>query len=562
MTFRPPGMRFAPQTRLALVLLSLAAIAGLSAAHAQTAAPESPEGVKGNQASENSYLPPLARDKFDPVRFMNAFASHYYLHPENPSAPQFVFFPPIPPPLESEIPVLAPYDPGPPAPAELEAFVGETFYSLFGARLASGDLPRPLRERIVAYRLAKVGLQEALRAQILGLKDADPDVRRKQLEAFANQQAPRILELEATADQLRADLRPVRVLGLQVDGADPGGRLSRKIHLVRDTPADAAGLASEAEAIKGAAFFQEGLPLPQRRLLLEAAAELQSKINPGFGTTGVAPGMGIIFFSPEASRIPIPGEPQEPLKGIVSEYLASKDALKAELRDALAATDNAPTDTRKETLAQMSSAQAPRVSRVEALAEEIRRGLAAVTNPQGPPALAPIPPELASRISDYRRHKVELLKTLRALLVAPSPRGEAAHNPNTEQSDAGAGTLAWMHDGSTRTEIQTNELRVSVAEFDHRQNELIAALNTEEAGIRASLADYVRSAGGPLDSKSVNDLLRDFEAARQRQELWGRYRDYQAAVLLPGLSPGQRRILFDAAIEQLALPLPAGERTN
>ncbi len=128
MTFRLSGTRFASQTRLALVLLSLAAIAGLSAAHAQTAAPESPEGVNGNHASGNSYFPPLARDKFDPVQFMNAFASHYYLHPENPSVPQFVFFPPVPPPLESEIPVLAPYDPGPPAPAELEAFVGDTFY--------------------------------------------------------------------------------------------------------------------------------------------------------------------------------------------------------------------------------------------------------------------------------------------------------------------------------------------------------------------------------------------------------------------------------------------------
>jgi hypothetical protein len=562
MTFRPSGTRFAPQPRLALILLSLAAIAGLSMSHAQTAAPESAEGVNGNQGSENSNLPKLARDRFDPVRFMNAFASHYYLHPENPSVPQFVFFPPVPPPLESEIPVLAPYDTGPPAPPELEAFVGETFYPLFGARLALEDLPRPLRERIVAYRLAKIGLQEALRAQILGLMDVDPNVRGKQLVAFANQQAPKILELEATAEQLRADLRPVHVLGLQVEGIEPGGHLSRKVHPVRETPADAAGLARESEAITGAAFFQEGLPLPQRRLLLEAAAELQAKINPGFGTTGIAPGMRIIFFSPEASRIPIPGDLQEPLKGTVSEYLASKDALKAELRDALAATDSAPADARKETLAQLSSAQESRIARVEALAEEIRLGLAAVPNPQGPPALAPIPPELASRISDYRRHKVELLRTLRALLVAPSPRGEAAHNPKTEQADAGAGTLAWMHDGSTRTEIETNELRVSVAEFDHRQNELIAALNTEEAGIRTSLAEYVRSAGGLLDSKSVNDLLRDFEAARQRQELLDRYRDYQAAVLLPGLSPAQRRILFDAAIEQLALPLPAGERTN
>jgi hypothetical protein len=28
---------------------------------------------------------------------------------------------------------------------------------------------------------------------------------------------------------------------------------------------------------------------------------------------------------------------------------------------------------------------------------------------------------------------------------------------------------------------------------------------------------------------------------------------------MPGLSPEQRRLLFDAAVEKLALPLPGGE---
>ena len=557
-----PGMRTYPRPCLRLVLASFAGLACFPSSQAQTGSWEPVRDGTAPQVSENSYLQMPPRDKFDPVRFMNAFASHYYLHPENPAAPQYVFFPPVPPPLLSEIPVLAPYDPGPPAPGELEAFVGETFYSLFGSRLASGDLPKPLRERIVAYRLAKVGLQEALRAKILALKDADPEARGKQLAAFASQQQPGILELEANAEQLYSDLRPARVLGLQVEGGDPGGRLSRMVHPVRDAPTDAAGLARETEAIRAAAFFQEGLPLPQRRLLLEAAAELESKINPTSASTRLAPGTSLVFFSPETSRISIPEDLQDPLKRMVGEYLASKDALKAELRDALAATDNAPEDTRKGSMAQLALAQAPRIARVEAQAEEIRLGLAAVPNPQGPPALMQIPPELASRISDYRRHKLELLKTLRALLVAPSPRADTARSPKGEQADAGATALAWMHDGSTRTEIQSNELTVSVAEFDHRQNELIAALNAEEEGIRESLAEYVRSSGGRVDSKSVNDLLRDFENARLRQELWDRYRDYQAAVLLPGLSTGQRSILFDAAVEQLALPLPAGERTN
>ena len=45
-----------------------------------------------------------------------------------------------------------------------------------------------------------------------------------------------------------------------------------------------------------------------------------------------------------------------------------------------------------------------------------------------------------------------------------------------------------------------------------------------------------------------------------KQETWQNYGEYQTAVFQPGLSPEQRRLLFDAAIEKLSLPLPGGER--
>jgi hypothetical protein len=37
------------------------------------------------------------------------------------------------------------------------------------------------------------------------------------------------------------------------------------------------------------------------------------------------------------------------------------------------------------------------------------------------------------------------------------------------------------------------------------------------------------------------------------------YRDYRVALFQPGLSPEQRRLLFDGVMEQLELPLPRGE---
>jgi hypothetical protein len=559
MTVFTSGSRALHRRNLALALAVLAAVQRPPSAQAQNAQ---------SDPAANSGAVPIGTDtaipgKFDPVRFMNAFTSHYYLHPESPVQVQFVFFPPIPPPLESEIPVLAPFDTGPAAPTELEAFVGDIFYSPLGARIASGDLSKPLRERIVAYRYSKVALQDEIRAQIAALAGADPEAREKQLRSLAFQQAPRISALEAAAEEIRSDLRPPHPFGLQLDSTDTNERLGRRVHSVRETPADTAGLSQEFQALCGAAFYQEGLILVQRRLLFEAAIELKAGVNSIAGSTPEAPGMRLLYFSPETSRIMVPANLPPALEEKLAEYLALKDALKTGLRDALGETDGASGDARRDAMVKLAAAQAARIARTEALAEEIRGGLAALPNPPGPPAQPTLPPELASRVSDYRRHKLELLKTLRSMLAAPFPRGDAnGASGKAAPVDTSMGTLAWMHDGSTTTEIRTNELKVSVADFDHRQNELIAELNKEEAGIRESLAAYVRSVGGPPDRKSVNDLLKDFEDARQRQEIWDRYRDYQAAVLLPGLSAGQRRLIFDAAIERLSLPLPAGERTN
>ena len=86
-----------------------------------------------------------------------------------------------------------------------------------------------------------------------------------------------------------------------------------------------------------------------------------------------------------------------------------------------------------------------------------------------------------------------------------------------------------VHNGSSTTEIRPSNLTVSVADFDHLQNDLITALNKEEAGIRESLAEYARTTKAPTDRKSINDLLKDFEEARQEQEVWDRYKDLQTA---------------------------------
>jgi hypothetical protein len=536
---------------LAVCLLGPSAGAQRLTTNVQTATP----------SNSDTDLPYWASDRFDRLRFMSDFTSHFVLAHDPRDVHAFAFFPPAPPPLESEIPVLAPLDPGPPADPELSGFVGEIFYPFLGVRLAYGELSKAERTQILAYRDAKVAQQRELRLRILALKDADPGTRQAQLAALAAQQSPRIAGLEAMAEKIRSDLRQIRVLGVPVEFTDLNEKPDWRARAADDTPSDPAGIRLEADALRGVAFYQEGLSPDQRYLLFESSIDLESRVREQ--STGAEPGARLLYFYPETSRIRIPPGLPEALEAKIGEFVSAKSALMAGLREALRSSQELTSGTRTDVMASLAAAQAPRFAQLEAIAEEIRRGLDSLPNAPGPPSATSLPPDLTARIAAYRAHKVDLLRKLRSMLAAPTPTARA-DNPSQgpAPADPVASALAWMHDGSSRTEIQSTELRVTVGEFDRMQSELISALASEESGIREALAEYVRSTNGPTDRKSINDLLRDFENARQQQEIWDRYRDYQAAVLMPGLSAGQRRLLFDAGIEQLGLPLPAGEKIN
>jgi hypothetical protein len=536
-----------------LARLALAMIASLLAAALPQVSTAQDTGYLSTVPNGNPELPFGARDRFDRVRFMDGFSSHFIIsHDPGPQHP-LVFLPPVPPILESDIPVLAPFDSGPPAPAELSAFVGELFYPFLGARLAGDELPRESRAQILAYRDAKVSLQDEMRARVLALKEASPEGRAEQLAALASRQAPRIAQLEATAEKIRADLRKARVF----QTTDLNDKPVWHLRPLGDMPTDPAAELAESVAIRGDAFYQNGLSAAQRRLLLEAAIELDVRAKGE--RPDAAPGTSVLYFSPETSRIRIPVDLPEPLGREVSDYQAVKRALMGELREALRLSEDRTIDSREDAMEKLAAEEAPRIAELDNMAEVIRRGLAALPNPTGPPSSAALPQALVDRITAYRAHKVELLRKLRSMLTAPTPIPNDGRVPKGPAPDPTEGALAWMHDGASKTEIQSTELRVSVEEFDRLQNQLIEELNKEENGIREELAAYARTNNGPTDRKSINDLLRDFERARQQQEIWDRYRDYQTAVLMPGLSAGQRQLLFDGGIEALALPLPDGE---
>jgi len=540
-------------------LAAAAAAFGLVCGSARAQSPEASAFADPNSPfnEPNPTLDWSARDRFDRSRFMEAFSTHFILSKAPEKLPQFRFFPPTPPLLESELPVIAPQDPGIPAPDPMSGFVAETFYSALASRLEADDLPREMRRRILAYHDRKLALTGELRSRITALKDADRAEKARQLGLLASSEAGPIAQLEQDAEKLREDLRERNVFGLPTEyGATPLPD-RHKVRSVAETPSDADSLLNEAYSIMDAAFLGEGLSPGQRKLLFEAAIELRDKALP----SGPAqPGTRILSFSPATARIRIPLGLGEAMEAKIQAYVSAKDALKRELRDALHAAAQTDDAAAAASMATLAADQAARITRVQEMAEEIREGLALLPNPPGPPGPRSLPPELASRISEYRAHKVRLLKSLRAMLAAPTPTVLPPEDRPTE--DPGSSALAWMHDGTTTSGLHPATLAVSPSDFDRVQTDMIAELNKEQADIRESLAAYMRAENGPSDRRSINDLLRDFEEARSREEIWDKYRDYQTAVLMPGLSAGQRQLLFDTAIGELGLPLPTGERTH
>ncbi len=507
------------------IALWLAVALGAPLRAADAASPPAP-AARG-QNSEPSEAP----GPFDLIRFNNESSSHYYYPQAERLRPAYYFFPPNPPPLGTPVRPALPAPTGISAPPELTAYVNEPFYPLLAARLAADDLPRRLQTTLTEFRAAKVALQNELRARLARLKDAEPAARQQELASLAASQAPRLAELEATTAQLRADLLPSGALF----GGHDGWNEARRWHLApaRTDETATETLPMEFEVMRAAAYYQDGLSPAQRRLVRETAMELQNEIHQS-GEPAPPQSTGIwIFFSPEMARIRVPADLPAAVASRIAAFVAEKSRLKEELRDALRQYDAAGADVRTRALRQLAVQQAPRIAALDELAENIRRDLAGGPNLAGPPTPPPLPAELAGRISTYRSHKLELLKTLRAVLMEPP--------------------------ATARPRVEAISMQEQVAAINREHAAQFAQLKAENEAIRDALTAYVRRGHGAADRKSIDDLLEEFENARQAQEVWDRYRDYQLAVLLPGLSPEQRRLLFDAAVEGLALPLPPGE---
>lgn len=478
-----------------------------------------------------------------------------------------IFFPPIPPQLGASINPLGESQGRYPAPVELAPYVGEPFYAPLSTRLSKHSVRSKIQLRLDAYRTARLALLTELRTKLEALQNADSFTRERELTAFAKVQTPRVAAVEMQAEEIRADLIAG---GFFEDSADWDDQ--RDWHLGISgfrTPTQA--MLAQYQVMRAAVFYVSGLSPAQRRLLREVAMELAEVAGQLIeaGENGPPPKASadsnpLFFFSPETSRIRLPTELSPDLARKISDYEREKSALKNELRLKVYAEDRASFDfLRTRAFSALDDEQAPRLAALESLAEEIRRGLAQIPGYAQPPPLPRVPPAVIAELTTLVRSKrtaqqsaVVLVREIKSVISVS--RVDATRGPE------GRAKLSVMVNPPDRTEAKLKPVREMVAHYNEENAVRIAGMEKDKAAIHDQLARFVGTRDPAEDSvdteKAVKDLMDDAYSAIERREEWLQYRDYRAAVLEPGLSPEQRRLLYSAGLESLDLPLPGADR--
>jgi cytochrome c556 len=181
----------------------------------------------------------------------------------------------------------------------------------------------------------------------------------------------------------------------------------------------------------------------------------------------------------------------------------------------------------------LASAQAPLFAALEERAEDIRRKLAPLGDPDRLPEMPAIPADFEARITAYHSEKDALQKELLARV------------DEVKKSR-----------GSADSAAASDSVRQAIADFTNENAARYADLAKMRVSIRTDLSKMEAGSSAPV---SPDAMVAQFSDSLKKLQSYWNDRDYRNAMLQPGLSPEQRRLLFDGALQKLALPLPRGE---
>lgn len=459
-----------------------------------------------------------------------------------------VLFPAIPPVLGDPLPSLSVMafrrnD----LEAQLAPYVNEVFYAPLSGLFAQEDLSRRRRHKLEAFQALQAQLIAELRAHIEANVGVDGNLRREDFARLAAAQASRLAELTDQAEKLRADFVHGGLFSTAIDWNDTrdwrlGDDLAFESHL------------DEARVMRGAAYFQEGLSEGQRQLLRELAIELAETVGQPTAELSLERPKRPIFFSPATARVHLPQALPTALAEKFYAYLVEKAALKRELRETIYTTDNAWLNvSRTHKLKELARKQAPRISALDTMAEDLRERLALLPD-ETRKGYAELPGSLNERIQRYLTHKrsvenASLAKLAEVRVAFPQDRVELG------RAD-GVALISRIPSRSTRKKhsAEITAAEADLASFNANQAEALRALEREKDTLQIEIVDALREKHPALQYLPISVVLSQYGKIFERQITQEQYSDYQTAVLEPGLSPAQRRLLFGAALEKLRLP--------
>jgi hypothetical protein len=438
------------------------------------------------------------------------------------------------------------------APGGMADFVCDPFYPALSTRLFALDLSPALESRLHAYRSKRLLQVNALLNQFVTLHNQTVAGQEQQLREFAQIQTPLLVALEAEAERLSEEL----IADGFSNRIDWNAGRRWKVGAIR-SGADLVDLEAEFQVVRATAFYQKGLTAQQRGLLRELATELQAVVRKARGLPAARTESDAMFFSPETTRIRLPSGISPALREKIGVYNGQKSALKRELRETIIAQENATPAARTRAFELLADKQWPHFGIMEGLAEEIRGLLGSSFELSAPSPPPWIPAGMLTTIRSYNEDRDSYFGELRqtmetAMSLVPRPDLNVSGDERVQVQREYA---------AQRTEARQRAMK----EFQRHSADRFAELEQRYKAIREALTIVAekqtdRKTGRPLDAEA---LLREYAASMEEFDTFGRaaviYTNYRIAMLQPGLSPEQRRLLFGYALIGLAQPLPHGE---
>ncbi len=505
----------AASTAVALVSLDLAAVA-------QPANPNADSFQLMHNDQGEQMRPAFSNGDDYGQTFPNSIDFNFWGYPLYFSHTRGIPIPPLPPALDEDMP--------------FGGFAGtvrlpaascsrEIFYGPYAAWPVSNQWSPKGTEQIAAYQNARANLLREIQVKLDQLRDAPPAARRAALAELATQQEARSQAVEADAEAIRLDLKSADVKYYLI-GPPPFGN-------ARDDRANEQSL-----RLFRAIFFLDGLSVEQRQLIAEIAYSPDVAAQNEKSASGEGHG-DVIFFLPATARIRLPANLPPTLQTKVQAFTAEKESLKTELRQAALQENDFSVSRRTQRLAALAAAQAPRFAALDALAEEIRVEFAD-SGEFDQSGQSGLPADLTQKVGDYYSRKIKVRREVLARLRQLRVEFPAAQFDVTRQGEG----LTIVGNAPSAESV------AGLAAFNARLSSRYAAFASEHEVLRKELQRYA-DANPAKVARTVNQLAIDFAKAYAEQEKANRYRNYFRAVLEPGLSAVQRRLLFQSAAEEL-----------